>query len=371
VVIINKTDLVSEAQIDKIKENISLLNPNAKILTAQQSSIDVNEVVDTKLYNAKDFENILSNVVEVEEVKECCKISVQRGESPCCRRARTIDSGLSTVMLCSKKLPKTRHEARFGITSFIYKARRPFHSERFHKDFIDKYFVFMDDEEAGENEEEEEIVKKSKEKKNNLLEQNGSVHVSIEWDSKNMKVHHQEKGTNSRGVHELDIEQQIQKEKEKDIHSPEGGDESSKGKLEHEEKIILKQQEADEKAQVRAKEFGNILRSKGFLWSSHAHDLMVIYSQASNTLSLSFDEKWKVLEEQAWVGTDEEKALFRKDFVDPWGDRRQELVFIGQDMNSEGIQRALDKCLLTDEEYAMGLDGWKATIGDMFLSGEN
>ena len=59
-----------------------------------------------------------------------------------------------------------------------------------------------------------------------------------------------------------------------------------------------------------------------------------------------------------------------QDFKAPWGDRRQEIVFIGLEMNHKAIQEALDDCLLDDDEFSLGLDGWKATMGDMLLFGE-
>ena len=31
------------------------------------------------------------------------------------------------------------------------------------------------------------------------------------------------------------------------------------------------------------------------------------------------------------------------------------------------IQSTLDSCLLTDEEFEMGSDGWRAVMGDVFL----
>ena len=36
----------------------------------------------------------------------------------------------------------TRHENRFGITSFIYRARLPFHPGRLYDYFLDPFFIF-------------------------------------------------------------------------------------------------------------------------------------------------------------------------------------------------------------------------------------
>ena len=38
-----------------------------------------------------------------------------------------------------------------------------------------------------------------------------------------------------------------------------------------------------------------------------------------------------------------------------------------QALRPEKVQKILDECLLTDEEMAMGVDGWKATLGDVYL----
>mmetsp|Transcript_22146 Transcript_22146/g.44407 ORF Transcript_22146/g.44407 Transcript_22146/m.44407 type:complete len:403 (-) Transcript_22146:92-1300(-) len=315
VIVLNKVDLVSESQIGKIKDHLFMLNSEAKIITAQNSSIDVMEVVNTALFKVDDLKP-LSLPIEEEVEKECCKKSVLRGESSCCKRARTFNSDVSQVIVSSKKLPKTRHETRFGITSFVYKARRPFHSTRFHETFVEKYFVFHDIEDDEDEESEEENETENK------------------------------------------VPQQIVEE-EKLSELTETKSQT--------EKIKLQQEEGIAKQNLRTKTFGNILRSKGFIWTAHTHDMMIVYGQAGNTVTMDLDEKWDILDSKAWIGSEEEKAAFRQNFTDSYGDRRQELVFIGEKINHEEIQKELDSCLLTDEEFALGVDGWKATIGDMFL----
>ena len=49
----------------------------------------------------------------------------------------------------------------------------------------------------------------------------------------------------------------------------------------------------------------------------------------------------------------------KKNWTDPYGDRRQELVLIGTDIDKEGLSKSLKACLLTDKEYQQGPDQWK------------
>lgn len=52
----------------------------------------------------------------------------------------------------------------------------------------------------------------------------------------------------------------------------------------------------------------------------------------------------------------------REYWQEPFGDRRQELVFIGIDMPKEQMLAQLTAALLTDEEMELGEAGWKTFV---------
>jgi len=47
-----------------------------------------------------------------------------------------------------------------------------------------------------------------------------------------------------------------------------------------------------------------------------------------------------------------------------WGDRCQQLVWIGVGMDEAALRAMLDGCLLTDEEMRLGPEGWAAAFQD-------
>ena len=155
VVILNKQDLVTEDQLGNILDRISILNPNAKIIKSHQSNINVMEILNTHLYSnveaMKNQENSLSKTKEdLIEEEECCKISLEENGLKCCKSKEKTDeifnSRMSEVKLGSKPYNNTgeisRHQARFGITSFVYRTRsRPFHPGRLYNQFMKQYFM--------------------------------------------------------------------------------------------------------------------------------------------------------------------------------------------------------------------------------------
>lgn len=106
--------------------------------------------------------------------------------------------------------------------------------------------------------------------------------------------------------------------------------------------------------------FASVLRSKGFFWIASRHDISVLWSQAGSSASCEPAGFWyDALPEPQWPEGDEVRAEIRAELQGPWGDRRQELVFIGAPLHEERIREALNAALLTDAELLLGPEGWR------------
>ena len=99
-------------------------------------------------------------------------------------------------------------------------------------------------------------------------------------------------------------------------------------------------------------EWEGVLRSKGFFWLAPHPDECLLWSQAGSDISVEVVGHWyAALPRGEW--DDEHIAAILAQMDHPHGDRRQELVFIGQSMDEAGFRRALDACLLTDTEMKL------------------
>lgn len=93
VLLLNKTDLVSEAELNRVEVTLQALNPRANLLRACQGVVALHEVLGTGRF---DFEAAMASPAWLQELN-------------------------------GQHTPETEE---YGITSFVYQARKPFHPER-------------------------------------------------------------------------------------------------------------------------------------------------------------------------------------------------------------------------------------------------
>lgn len=94
VIIINKIDLVSEDQLEELRAIIHKLNPEARIVTAKESKVDLENVLNTGLF---DYDKAEASAGWIKELE-------------------------------NEHVPETEE---YGISSFVFKSKKPFHPERF------------------------------------------------------------------------------------------------------------------------------------------------------------------------------------------------------------------------------------------------
>ncbi|MCX2818727.1 GTP-binding protein [Haladaptatus sp. F3-133] len=99
----------------------------------------------------------------------------------------------------------------------------------------------------------------------------------------------------------------------------------------------------------------SVVRAKGFVWLPHSEKFSVSLNVAANEYRLSVAGKWIAeLPDEKREEMLNENPVLRENWDPNWGDRGEQLVFIGTEMESEDVVNELDDCLLTDEE--MGSD---------------
>lgn len=208
VILISKTDLAPADDINSLKAIIRSLNTQAKIIAIEHGNIPINEILDTGLF---DFERAQQAPGWLQEM---------RGEHT----------------------PETEE---YGIGSFNYVARRPFHPAKFHQ-FI-----------------------------NNI------------------------------------------------------------------------------------QDYGKLLRSKGFFWLASRPEFAGSWNQAGGIAHHGFAGLfWKAVPKEQWPEDPDYLQAIKQQWVEPFGDMRQELVFIGQNLDQQNMVAALDKCLLTEDELLSGKNFW-------------
>jgi G3E family GTPase len=209
VLVISKTDLVTELQLQRLKAILRSLNSRARIIQAQQGKVDPAQILNTGLF---DFEQAQQAPGWLQQL---------RGEH-------------------------TPEAEEYGISSFAFTARKPFHPQRFYA----------------------------------FLHQN--------WPS------------------------------------------------------------------------GRLLRSKGYFWLASTPEYAWLWHQAGGIARYNMAGLfWQAVPAEQWPQEPELQQAIIQSWAEPYGDRRQELVFIGQQLDKAAMLAQLEACLLTDDELALGEQQWQ------------
>ncbi|CAN5392675.1 zinc metallochaperone GTPase ZigA [soil metagenome] len=112
-----------------------------------------------------------------------------------------------------------------------------------------------------------------------------------------------------------------------------------------------------------------VIRSKGFFWLATRMDWIGEWSQAGGACRHGVAGTWWcTAPRDFWPEDDESQGRILANMREPYGDRRQEIVVIGMEMDKAAIAAMLDAALLTDAEMALGPEGWVRNFRDPFPS---
>ncbi|KAB8258463.1 CobW/HypB/UreG, nucleotide-binding domain-containing protein [Aspergillus pseudonomiae] len=194
-----------------------------------------------------------------------------------------------------ERLAPVPETVEYGINNFVYKARRPFHPRRLFSLIHDK-FIVLQNVETQENDGSEE-------------EHNGS---------------------------------ETEEEEEEEIEDDEDDEMEDFPQPDPQEILSNKRSHPV---------FRPILRSKGFFWLATRPYQFGEWSQAGGMLTIGCGGPWFAeVPDEAWPEDADVRKSIEDDFQGPWGDRRQEIVFIGEGIETGAITDLLNECLLNDRE---------------------
>ena len=98
-------------------------------------------------------------------------------------------------------------------------------------------------------------------------------------------------------------------------------------------------------------EWPGVIRAKGFFWLSTRPDFVGEVSQAGAFVRhQGIGRWWAAIPTNQWPDGSDFKKVMKQYWIKNYGDRRQEIVFIGlkDDMDQDIIKSTLDKCLVSN-----------------------
>jgi len=111
--------------------------------------------------------------------------------------------------------------------------------------------------------------------------------------------------------------------------------------------------------QLVAGDLPGVVRSKGYFWLATRPAFAGSWSQAGGVSRQGMAGLWWAsVPRERWPQDADTRQFIAENWVDGVGDARQELVFIGIDMDEDGLRHKLGAALLSDKEMALGPHGW-------------
>ena len=102
-----------------------------------------------------------------------------------------------------------------------------------------------------------------------------------------------------------------------------------------------------------------VLRSKGFFWVEADPRVAYEWGQAGGVSNVNpMGMWWAAVPRDRWNHPDGERPDQQDEWDERYGDRSQQMVFIGQDMDEPGLRGKLDACLLDEAIAAQDSKTW-------------
>ena len=102
-----------------------------------------------------------------------------------------------------------------------------------------------------------------------------------------------------------------------------------------------------------------VVRSKGYFWLASRSEWVASLSGAGKLMNIEpVGLWWAAVPQERWPTDAESLAELKEGWSEPYGDRYQEIVFIGQDMDQAAIVADLQRCQLNPAETRQGMDAW-------------
>ncbi|CDP52463.1 Putative metal chaperone, involved in Zn homeostas is, GTPase of COG0523 family [Devosia sp. DBB001] len=102
-----------------------------------------------------------------------------------------------------------------------------------------------------------------------------------------------------------------------------------------------------------------VIRAKGHFWVATRPEWAGVLSVAgAQSRCEAKGYWWAAVPRQQWPVHPQFRTLLDRHWTEQWGDRRQELVFIGTALDREAITASLDACLMADDGFQP--ESWRA-----------